>query len=243
MTRLVLGLARAVEPPLRFLLGGLFALVAALLGALRALPEAGYPFPGRLAYQAPPLEVLLVGFLLVGALVACRWVGVPRGPAAALSVLLLGLAGAAVTEALVPTQGLARVAALTVVALLALRWSKADDRAEVLRGGAFLAFGLVVVKYVVLEGFASGGDASAVNLTLRAATAGLLTQPMLPAGDEYRAALVLLAFAASVASQVAPAPEVPAPAPPPMLPKPADPPLQLEAGEDAPAALPPPVDT
>lgn len=207
---LLRGIMRALEPPLRFFLACFMSLVAALLGSLVILPEAGYPWPGRLVYQLPGLECLLLGFLLVGGLAASRCLPRPGSLPGVLVLVLLGFAGGGLTQGLVPGQGIPRVLSLVVVAVLVLRWRPGKPREDVVREAGLLTFVLVLMKYVLLEGLASEGAAGLTGLALRSVALGSLTQTPLPAGDEYRVFAVLLLFAGAVGTRWEPLPEAPA---------------------------------
>lgn len=192
MTRLAFYMLRALEPPLRFMLGCGFALAAAVLGCVRVRPVEGFPWPGRLEYMAPPLEALLLGLILAGALAAARCAPPPARATGAVGLVYLALAGAALVQGVAPEAGVLRLLVLLAAGVMVLRWSRLEARPEVVRAAALLTLTLVLLKFVVLEGL---GEAA------RSLWLGALAQPALPPGDEYRIFLVMLLFAAAVAAR------------------------------------------
>lgn len=213
MSRLLIGLGMALDPPLRFLLGSLCALAAAWLGVIQARPEAGFPWPGRIVYVSPGIECLLLGFLLVICLGASGLAPrLKQTPDGAVTMACLGLGGAGLVQGLAPAGGLGRMAALVFVGWSCLRWSRWKERGEVARSFAFLVVCLVLVRFVLpralaqtLAGLPTGGFWVA-GLSLAFGAAG---EQVPPPGDEYRIFLVILLFGAALAARLEA--EVPAP--------------------------------
>ncbi len=207
MARLMVGLLLALDPPLRFLLGGVFALGSGLLGATSFAPGPGYPWPGRIEFRDLPIECLLLGLVLTGAWIPSRSVPVPQDPEnpdlhrtlrECVHLVLVAAAASGLMSGLLPDSGLLRPVAVLGVGLVALVSSRVRDRSKVFGLAAGVALVLVVFRYV-LPGSLHGALAALPGGELGARLVfGSLDRLATPPAEVYRVFVALVLFSAAI---------------------------------------------